>query len=145
MKITVDADATPRKALEICKEAAEKFAVELWTVASINHNITSPNHIVVGNGPQETDMKILNITNRGDVVVTGDFGLAALALARGAAAISPAGRVYRRETIEFLLEERELMAKYRRSGGRTRGPSKRTRDDDERFRRNLWQLLGGGR
>lgn len=144
MKIIVDADATPWQALEICREAARRYGVELWTVASFNHHIDSENHITVGNNPQEADLKIVNISKKGDLVVTQDFGLAAVALARGAAAISPAGKVYSPETIDFLLEERELKAKHRRGGGRTRGPAKRTVNDNEKFRKNLFRLLERG-
>lgn len=144
MKIIVDADATPLQALEICREAARRYGVELWTVASFNHRINSENHITVGDSSQEADLKIINISKKGDVVVTQDFGLAAVVLARGAAAISPVGKVYSPETIDFLLEEREIKAKHRRGGGRTRGPTKRTINDNEKFRKNLFRLLEGG-
>lgn len=141
LKIIVDADATPRQVLEICKEAATHFQVDLWTVSSFNHRIESENHITVGNGPQETDLKIINISSRGDVVVTQDFGLAAMALSRGAAAISPWGKVFNTETVEFLLEEREIKSKMRKMGVRTRGPAKRTGKEDIIFRKNLYKLL----
>ncbi|MFZ5647328.1 MAG: YaiI/YqxD family protein [Bacillota bacterium] len=141
MKIIMDADATPVQVLEICREAAEHFGLELWTVASFNHRINSKNHITVGDNPQEADLKIINISSSGDVVVTQDYGLAAVVLARGVSAISPVGKVYRPETIDFLLEEREMKAKFRRGGGRTRGPAKRTENDNVNFRKNLLRLL----
>lgn len=142
MKIIVDADSAPKEVLELCLEAAGKFAAELWTVASFNHQINcGANHITVGNSPQEADLKIANITSANDVVVTQDYGLAALALAKGAAAISPWGRIYRAETIEFLLEEREVKARVRRGGGRTKGPAKRTDSDNMHFRKNLFYIL----
>lgn len=141
MKIIVDADAAPRRVLEICREEAARFEVELWTVASFNHNIENEHHITVGSGSQEADLKVLNITDKGDVVVTQDFGLAAMVLARGAAAVSPWGKIFRSETIDFLLEEREIKARFRRGGGRTRGPAKRTEKEDMVFRQNLRRLL----
>lgn len=141
MKIVVDADAAPRTVLDICCRAAEAYNVPLWTVASFNHNIDSPNHVTVGNSSQEADLRIMNMTGSGDIVVTQDYGLAAMVLGKGAAAISPHGRVFRRETIDFLLEERETKAKFRRGGGRTRGPRKRAPEDDERFRKALEGLL----
>lgn len=142
MKIIVDADATPRRVLEICREAAAGFQLEIWTVSSFNHRIESENHITVGSDPQETDLKIINISSRGDVVVTQDIGLAAVVLARGAAAISPWGKVFNAETMDFLLEEREIKSRIRRSGGRTRGPAKRTENENILFRKNLYKLLG---
>lgn len=141
MKIIIDADATPKKVMEICRQAAAKFSVPLVTVASFNHRIESEHHITVGNAPQEADVQIINLAGKGDIVVTQDWGLAAILLGKGAAVLSPAGRIYRQETIEFLLEERELKARYRRSGGRTRGPRKRTSADDANFEKNLYRLL----
>ncbi len=141
MKIIVDADAAPRNALEICRRAARQFSVSLVTVASFNHRIESDKHIVVGNAPQEADMQVMNQATAGDVVVTQDWGLAAMVLGKGAKALSPAGRIFRKDTIEFLLEEREVKAKFRRGGGRTRGPKKRTAADDLNFKKNLYYLL----
>jgi hypothetical protein len=141
MKIIIDADATPKNALGICRKAAMKFSVSLVTVASFNHRIESDLHVVVGDASQETDLQVVNLSARGDLVVTQDWGLAAMVLGKGAAALSPTGRVFRKETIDFLLEERNLKAKHRRSGGRTRGPKKRTAEDDTRFKKNLYRLL----
>lgn len=145
MKIIIDADATPRSVLEICKSMAVKHGLTLITVASFNHNIKSDHHITVGCDPQEADIRIANLTVVGDVVVTQDWGLAALLLGRGARVISPAGRPYKPENIEFMLEERNIKAKIRKAGGRTRGPAKRTSGDDRRFSACLRQVLGYGR
>ena len=140
-KIIVDADAVPKKVLEICRMAADEFSVSLWTVASFNHCIDSHRHVVVGNASQETDIYLMNMTVRGDIVVTQDWGLAAMVLGKGAAALSPIGRIFQTDTIEFLLEEREVKAKVRRSGGRTKGPRKRTPEDDVKFKQSLLSLL----
>jgi uncharacterized protein YaiI (UPF0178 family) len=141
MKIIVDADATPKKALAICRKAAKEFGVSLVTVANFNHRIESGHHVVTGDAPQEADLQVINLAARGDLVVTQDWGLAAVVLGKGAAALSPTGRVYQEETIDFLLEERNMKAKHRRGGGRTRGPKKRTTADDHRFEQNLYRLL----
>jgi len=144
MKILVDADACPKKVLQLCIQLGAKYGVEVWTVASFNHNIISDNHIVVGDNDQETDLKVLNLTKSGDVIVTQDWGLAAMALGKKARCISPAGREFSNENIGFLLEEREMKAKLRRSGGRTKGPSKRTMQDDTWFQERLESILGDG-
>jgi len=144
MKILVDADACPKKVLQICMELGAKYGVNVWTVASFNHNIISDHHFVVGDNDQETDIKVLNLTESGDVIITQDWGLAAMALGKKARCISPAGREFHNENIEFLLEERDLKAKVRRSGGRTKGPSKRTIQEDVRFQLCLTGVLGDG-
>ena len=141
MKIIVDADACPKYALQICFRLGLQYQIEVWTVASFDHNILSEHHITVGDNSQEADLKILNLTKAGDIIITQDFGLAAMVLGKGAYAMGPKGQAYRPETIEFLLEERELKAKFRRSGGRTKGPKKRTADDDEAFAMGLTSLI----
>ena len=141
MRILVDADACPRSVLQICITVGRKHAIPVWTVASFNHNIVSDHHVVVGSDAQEADIKLINLTKAGDVVITQDWGLAAMVIGKGARCLSPAGREYRPERIEFLLEEREIKAKTRRAGGRTRGPKKRTRADDDRFEACLLRII----
>jgi uncharacterized protein len=141
MKIIVDADACPKNALLICMDLGRKRAVPVWTVASFNHNIISDHHVVVGSDSQEADIKVINLTEAGDIVITQDWGLAAMVLGKPAYCLSPIGREYRTDNIEFLMEEREVKAKLRRSGGRTKGPAKRTGRDDQNFATGLQQIL----
>lgn len=141
MKILIDADACPKSVLQISLRLGHQYDVPVWTVASFNHNIISDHHIVVGNNSQEADIKVMNLTEPQDIIVTQDWGLAAMVLGKGAKALSPIGREFRPETIEFLLEEREVKAKLRRAGGRTKGPGKRTDDDDQSFEQGLEQIL----
>ena len=141
LKILVDADACPRSVLHICMRLGRKYYIPVWTVANFNHDIESDHPIVVGDDSQEADMKIMNLTETGDVVITGDWGLAAIVLGKGAKCLSPMGREFRPEKIGFLLEEREVKAKFRREGGRTKGPKKRQLEDDRRFEIRLEQIL----
>jgi len=141
MKIIIDADACPKGVLATSLRLGGKYQIPVWTVASFNHQIVSDRHIVVDGEPQAADLKIINITQAQDVVVTQDWGLAAMVLGRGACCLGPSGREYQLETIGFLLEEREAKAKLRRSGGRTKGPAKRTVKDEERFAAALERIL----
>ena len=141
MKIIVDADACPKNALQICMKLGKEYEVSVWTVASFNHNIVSDRHIVVGNASQEADIKVINLSESGDIVITQDWGLAAMVLGKPAYCLSPSGREFRAENIEFLMEEREIKAKLRRSGGRTKGPAKRTAEDDQKFMATLQKIL----
>jgi uncharacterized protein YaiI (UPF0178 family) len=143
LKIIVDADACPKMVLQICLEKGQKYNLPVWTVASFNHNIESEHHVIVGNASQEADMKILNLAQKNDIVVTQDWGLAAMVLGKQAKCLSPDGREFQPDNIDFLLEERELKAKYRRSGGRTRGPKKRTGENDRRFEAGLERIIKG--
>jgi uncharacterized protein YaiI (UPF0178 family) len=141
MKIIVDADACPKNALQICMNLGKKYAVPVWTVASFNHNIVSDHHVIVDSDSQAADIKVINLTEAGDIIITQDWGLAAMVLGKPAYCLSPVGREFRADNIEFLMEEREIKAKLRRSGSRTKGPSKRTVKDDQNFEAGLQQIL----
>jgi len=141
MKVLIDADACPRSVLQICIRLGRTHDIPVWTVASFNHDIESDHPIVVGDDFQEADVKIMNLTETGDVVVTGDWGLAAIVLGKGAKCVSPMGREFHPEKMGFLLEEREVKAKFRREGGRTKGPKKRTLEDDRKFELCLEKIL----
>jgi len=141
MKILVDADACPRAVLQICFRVSRSYGLAVWTVASFNHNIESDHHVVVGNSSQEADIRVMNLAQPGDIAVTQDWGLAAMLLGKRVKCLSPDGREFEADSIEFLLEEREIKAKFRRGGGRTKGPQKRTVDDDRRFEDRLLDIL----
>lgn len=140
-KVIVDADACPRACLQILQKHQKISGYRLVTVASVDHHIQNSDHIMVGKGADAADLAVMNNTARGDVVVTQDWGLAALVLGKGALALAPSGRIYSPDNIDFLLEERFLKAKHRRAGGRTKGPSARTNDDNQRFEQNFLKLL----
>jgi uncharacterized protein YaiI (UPF0178 family) len=141
MKILVDADACPKSVFHICMKVGHQYGIQVWTVASFHHSIESDHHVVVGNDSQETDIRIINMTEEGDIVVTQDWGLAAVVLGKGAKSLSPAGREFRSDRIPFLLEEREVKSKLRRGGGRTKGPKKRTSEDNRRFEACLERIF----
>jgi len=141
MKIIIDADACPKRVLEICKLLGDRYKLEVYTVASFDHNIKNQYHITVDNNSQEADLKIINMTKANDVVITQDWGLAAMVLSKKADCLSPLGIQYDANKMDFLLEEREIKAKLRRGGGRTKGPQKRTAQDDIRFQETLEAIL----
>ena len=141
MKIIVDADGCPKNALQICFSAAQEFSAAVWTVASFNHNIDSDNHVMVDSSPQAADLKILNMAEEGDLIITGDIGLAAMVLNKNTRCLNPSGREFEPEKIDTLLQIRQIKAKHRRSGGRTKGPAKRTSEHDRQFEKTLRQIL----
>ena len=140
-KVIVDADACPRACLQVLQKHQKSHKYRLLTVASVDHCIKNSVHIMVGQGADAADLAVMNNTSAGDIVVTQDWGLAALVLGKGACALSPSGRIYSEQNMDFLLEERFLKAKHRRAGGRTKGPSARTEQDDRRFEQSFLELL----
>lgn len=148
LQVIVDADACPRGAMDVLRRLRREYGYRLVTVASFHHHIGGTGeegveHVTVGDAPDEADLAVVNRARPGDIVVTQDWGLAALVLGKGARCLSPTGHVYTKQRIDFQLEERHLKAKHRRAGGRTKGPRARTAADDERFERALRRLLEG--
>ena len=139
MRVLVDADACP--VLEIVRRLCARDGVPVITVSSFRHNIGGEGHIMVGPEPQAADMAIINRTQRGDLVVTQDWGLAGLALARGAHAISPWGHRFRDDEMDGRLAQRALHARLRRGGVRLPGPRRRTAADDASFEQALQAVL----
>jgi uncharacterized protein len=86
-------------------------------------------------------MAVANEAKQNDIVVSQDFGVAAMVLGKKAFAISPKGYIYTNDNIDKLLFERHISAKVRRGGGKTSNPKKRSREDDERLHANLLRLI----
>jgi hypothetical protein len=144
MKILVDADACPVKT--IIEKKARESGVELIMVCNPNHAIESSyaQVIMVDYAPEAVDIAITNRTQGGDIVVTQDYGLASLVLAKKAQAIHPDGRIYNSVNIETLLAQRYLNARARRGGMRISGPAKRNSALDQLFEKNFEKLLQTG-
>ena len=77
---------------------------------------------------------------KGDVVVTQDYGLAALALTRGGHCINQNGMRYHEGNIDRLLMQRHVSREIRNAGGRTKGPAKRKPSDTQAFITAFQQL-----
>ncbi|ELC8443545.1 YaiI/YqxD family protein [Clostridium perfringens] len=142
MKIVVDGDGCAGR--EIIEKVAKKNSIKVLIYCTINHMIRSDYSEVkiVDDGFQSVDMYVANATEKNDIVVTQDYGVAAMALGKGALAISPRGYIYDNNNIDRLLFERHLSQKNRRAGGRTKGNHKRSKEDDERLYYNLEKLIG---
>jgi len=143
MKIIIDGDSSPFK--EVVIELAAEYKVSVVIVLSVSHFYKEDHEhvslIVVDNISQAADMKIFNMTDKGDVVVTGDWGLASLILSKHAYAVSPRGVVYEPDKMDYMLAKRHRDAKLRRAGERTKGPVKLTGEDREKLRKTLTELL----
>ena len=141
MKIIIDGDACP--GISIIEKVAKKNEVLVRIYCDINHFIQSDYSEVkiVDSGFQSVDMYVINETKKGDIVVSQDYGVAAICLSKKAKVINPKGYVYTEENIDRLLEERHMSQKIRRGGGKTSNPKKRTEDDDIRLEKNLLRLI----
>lgn len=141
MRILVDADACPGR--YIIEKAAIKNNLELIFYCDINHFINSDYGEVryVDQWFQSVDIVLTNECRENDLIVTQDYGVAAMVLGKGAYAISPRGYIYNNENIDRLLFERHISSRIRRSGGKTSTFKKRTIEDDKRLYDNLIKLI----
>lgn len=141
MKILVDADACPVK--DIIEKIAKQNNIQVVMFIDANHILNSDYSkiITVSAGRDSVDFALANQTGKSDIVVTQDYGLSALILAKGGYPITQNGLVICDENLGMQLENRHHSAKTRRSGGRTKGPKKRTNDMNIEFKRNLSELI----
>lgn len=143
MQIFVDADACP--VVDIVERIAEKYKIAVTLLCDTNHVLYSKYSevIVVGAGADAVDYKLISICHKGDIVVSQDYGVAAMALGKGAYAIHQSGKWYTDGNIDQMLMERHLNKKARRgfSKNHIKGPKKRTQEDDERFAQSFEKLI----
>lgn len=142
MRIIIDGDATPREVRRICEEESKKRNIKLILVCSFDHEISEDYEIIkVSKGNDAADYKIIEIFKKNDLLITQDYGLASLVINKAAAVINPSGYLYTKKNIDNLLHARYIGQKIRKGGGRTKGPSKRSREDDEIFKNSLVEIL----
>ncbi|CUO89480.1 YaiI/YqxD family protein [Intestinibacter bartlettii] len=141
MRILIDADGCP--VVNETIKVAHKFNLESIIFCDTSHNFDEKNIkvIVVSKGIDAVDFAILNNIEKGDIVITQDYGLASLVLSRNSYAINQSGMVYTNENIGELLYSRYISKKMRNSGARIKGPKKRDKSQDIIFKENLEKLI----
>ncbi len=141
MNILVDADACPVK--NIIVRVAKEKNINVFMFIDTSHILDDgySKIVTVDKGRDSVDIALINNVSKGDIVVTQDFGVAALALGKGAYAINQNGLVYSEDNIDRLLFERHISQKVRRANGRVSGPGKRTSEDDKKFEDALKRLI----
>lgn len=142
MKILVDADACPVK--EIIEKVGKEYGIPIIMLIDTSHILTSDYSqiLTVSKGPDAVDLALINRLNAHDIAVTQDYGVAAMALGKGAYAIHQSGKQYTNNNIEQMLFERHLAKKERQKEKKHsfKHISKRTREDDERFEKSFRSL-----
>lgn len=144
MKILVDADACPVKG--IIEQIAKKHQIEVIMFIDTSHELYSDYSkiITVSKAPDAVDFALLNQTNPNDIVVTQDYGVAAMALGKKAKALHPSGKIFTNDNINQMLFERHIAKEQRRHGKqnlRCKNHKKRTVQDDIHFESSLTELL----
>ena len=143
MRVFIDADACP--VVSIVENISKKYNIPVTLLCDTNHVLTSEYSevIVVGAGADAVDYKLISICHRGDIVVSQDYGVAAMALGKGAFAIHQSGKWYTNDNIDQMLMERHLNKKARRSSHKNhiKCPKKRTEEYYERFAQSFEKMI----
>ena len=128
----------------IAEEIARRHGIPVTILCDTNHVMYSDYSTVklIGAGADAVDLALINLCKAGDIVITQDYGVAALALGKGALAVHQSGKCFTDDNIGGLLMDRHLAKKARRSGKHhLKGPAKRTEEDDRRFAESFERLI----
>ena len=140
LKLLIDADACPVVDLALFISSQYEIVPILFCDTSHRIERESVKTIIVDKGPDSVDFKLLSMLNKGDIVITGDYGLAAMCLAKKGYVINHNGKELTSDNIDRLLAIRYESAKIRRAGGRTKGPKKRTEENNLAFEMKFRQI-----
>ena len=141
MRIIVDGDGCP--GIPIIEKCAKEYSLDLIVYCDIHHFISLDygDVKIVDSGFQSVDMKVSNECKENDIIVSQDYGVAAICLGKKAHVINPRGTIYTNENISGMLEQRHISQKIRKAGGRTPTARKRTSEDDERLKKSLLFII----
>ena len=141
MRIIIDADACP--VTRIATDIAKQRSIEVIYVFDTSHFFDDEyaKCVLVDKGRDCADIVLANLCTRNDICITQDYGLASMCLAKGARVIHQDGWEYTQYNIDALLFQRHASREYRASGGRTKGPSKRKKSQNQDFFSAFQKLL----
>lgn len=140
LRLLIDADACP--VLDLALFISSQYEIETILFCDTSHSINreGAKTIMVDKGADSVDFKLLSALSKGDIVVTQDYGLGAMALAKGGYVVNQNGLEMTSDNIDGLLAQRHISAKIRRAGGRTKGPKKRTEENNLAFEMKFRQI-----
>ena len=141
MKLLIDADGCPvvNIAVKLSKEAGIPCMILCDTAHEFHRD--GAETLVFDKGADSVDFALVRRIESGDIVITQDYGLASMCLARRARVLHQDGWEYTADNIDALLFQRHAARKHRASGGRFKGPKKRTPNQDAAFRASLIRMI----
>lgn len=140
MKILIDGDGCP--VIDLTIKVSKKFNIDVIIMCDTSHifNKEGAKTMVFSKGADSVDFAIINLVQKEDVVITQDYGLAAMALNKASYVINQNGLIYTNDNIDRLLYNRHISKKIRKSGGRVKGPKKRSMEDNINFEKTLVEV-----
>lgn len=141
MKILIDADGCP--VVDIIVRMSKEHNFDCFILCDTSHVFekSGATTLTFSKGADSVDFALVNRVSAGDIVITQDYGLAAMCLSKNAAVVNQDGMEYTADNIDALLLARHTAKKIRNSGGRLKGPQKRTAVQDADFIAKLAFLL----
>lgn len=141
MKIVIDADGCP--VVHLTLQIAKSYRIPCTVVCDTAHSFPELDAqvITVSKGADSADFRIVNLLNPKDIVVTQDYGLAAMCLAQGARALNQNGLIFDKQNMDSLLLSRHIHKKQRMAGVHLKGAKKRDAVQNQHFEAALIQLL----
>lgn len=141
MKLLIDADGCP--VVDIAVTLCKKHHIPCFLLCDTAHefHMEGAETLVFDKRADSVDYALANRVVPGDLVVTQDYGLASLCLARKARVLHQNGWEYTPDNIDGLLLLRHDARKHRAAGGRMKGPKKRTAEQNQAFALALEKIL----
>ena len=141
MKLLIDADGCP--VVDIALGLCRTHHIPCLLLCDTSHEFhrDGAETLILDKGADSVDYALVNRVRPGDIVITQDYGLASMCLARHARVLHQDGWEYTRENIDALLLVRHNARKHRAAGGRTKGLKKRSAEQDRAFAQALANLL----
>ncbi|SES62114.1 YaiI/YqxD family protein [Anaerobranca gottschalkii] len=145
MRILVDGDGCPKVVKSCCREIAKKYKLPLTFYTTLAHysdlTDSQEDHVFLDCKDQSVDIKLVNDTQQGDIVITQDYGLASMVLAKGGNPLGVRGEIFTHDNIDNFLLIRHQNTKLRQAKLLKGGPAKYSNQDINKFRRNLLYLI----
>ena len=143
MKVLIDADACP--VVDIAVRLCKQYSIQCLLLCDTAHACyrEGAETLIFDKGADSVDFALVNRAVPGDIVITQDYGLASMCLGRNVRVLHQDGWEYTLDNISGLMEQRHINKKHRLAGGRTKGPSKRARQQDAAFAAAFQQMLQG--
>lgn len=141
MKVLIDADACP--VVDIAVSVCRQYHVPCLLLCDTAHTMRreGASTLIFDKGADSVDFSLVNRIQPGDLVITQDYGLASMCLAKNARVLHQDGWEYTEYNIQALLFQRHESRKFRASGGRIKGPHKRTKQQDTAFENALQKFF----
>lgn len=141
MKILIDADGCP--VVDITVRMAKEHNIDCFILCDTSHVFEKDGAttLTFSKGADSVDFALANRVLAGDIVITQDYGLAAMCLSKKAVVVNQDGMEYTADNIDALLLARHTAKKIRNSGGKLKGPKKRVAVQDEKFVIEITSLL----